>query len=80
MASSLAERWRQQVDTLMRREYLIGLEDAGASDEEVARHFASGQSPEAFVAWFGEKYDLQRLGDFWPTTPAAPRWPRGRSD
>lgn len=71
------ERWRRRVDQLMRREYLIDLEDAGASHDDVARYFASDQSPEAFVAWFGEKYDLQRPSDFWPTTPAALRKPRG---
>ncbi len=60
------QRWKREVDTIMGRDYLIDLEDAGAGDEDVARYFAAGASPKEFVDWFGEKYGLERLADIWP--------------
>ena len=53
-------RWKAEVDRCMKHHYLIDLDDAGASDEDVLRYFGWGDTPEQFVIWFTEKYDLQR--------------------
>ncbi len=68
--ASIAE-WKRHVDALMKRDYAIDTDDAGLSDEEIARHFADGDTPEDFVSWFAEKYDLDRRDSFFP----APRPP-----
>jgi len=56
-------RWKLQVDAIMKRDFLIDLDEAGASDEDVLRYFGFGFSPRAFADWFGEKYDLDRVTD-----------------
>ena len=58
-------RWKLQVDAIMRRDFVIDLDDAGASDEDILRYFGFGFSPRAFADWFGEKYDLGRVTDGW---------------
>ena len=50
--------WRREVDDLMKRGYGIDTADAGLSGEDVLRYWHGGQSPETFVGWFAEKYDL----------------------
>lgn len=55
----------------MKRDYAIDTDDAGIDDEELARHFADGGTPEDFVRWFAEKYDLDRRDSYFP----APRPP-----
>lgn len=61
--SAPVRRWKLQVDAIMKRDFLIDLDDAGASDEDVLRYFGFGFSPRAFADWFGEKYDLDRATD-----------------
>lgn len=56
-------RWKLQVDAIMKRDFLIDLDEAGASDEDVVRYFGFGLSPRAFADWFGKKYDLDRITD-----------------
>ena len=58
-------RWKLQVDAIMRRDFVIDLDDAGASDEDILRYFGFGFSPRAFADWFGEKYGLDRVTDGW---------------
>jgi hypothetical protein len=58
-------RWKLQVDAIMKRDFLIDLDEAGASDDDVVRYFGLGFSPRAFADWFGEKYDLDRVTDGW---------------
>ncbi len=58
-------RWKQQVDAIMKRDFLIDLDEAGASEEDVVRYFGFGFSPREFADWFGEKYDLDRVTDGW---------------
>ena len=50
----------------MMRDYAIDTSDAGLSEEDIARFFADGDAPEAFVRWFGDKYDLDRQDSFFP--------------
>jgi len=59
--SSERDRWLTEVDRLMKRDWCIDTADAGLSDEDVERHWRGGDPPEAFVAWFAEKYDLIRI-------------------
>jgi hypothetical protein len=61
-----ARRWKRTVDALMKRDYAIDTDDAGLSDEEIARFCADGSSPEDFVRWFAEKYDLDRCDSYFP--------------
>lgn len=61
--------WKRQVDTLMKRDYAIDTDDAGLSEEDIARFFADGDTPEAFVSWFAEKYDLDRRDSYFPVPP-----------
>lgn len=55
---SKCARWRREVDRVMKRGYGIDTDDAGLSAEDVLRYWRGGDSPEAFVDWFAEKYDL----------------------
>ena len=58
--------WKRHVDALMKRDYAIDTADAGIDDEELGRHFADGGTPEDFVSWFAEKYDLDRRDSYFP--------------
>lgn len=53
--------WTAAVDQLMRRDWHIGIEDAGIDDQRLADHWGDGETPAAFVEWFAEKYDLIRF-------------------
>lgn len=50
--------WIANVDAIMRRDWCIDTADAGLDDAQLTEFWASGDSPEAFVSWFAEKYDL----------------------
>ena len=63
MELTLVSRWKLEVDAIMKRDFLIDLDEAGASDEDVLRYFGFGFSPHEFTDWFGEKYDLDRVTD-----------------
>eukprot|EP01035_Chromulina_nebulosa_P029123 gene29123-38565_t len=54
----------------MKRDYAIDTDDAGLCDEDIARFFAEGSTPEDFVSWFAEKYDLDRRDSYFPLAPA----------
>lgn len=60
MPSELAA-WLAEVDRLMKRDWCIDTADAGLSSEDVQRYWRDGDSPEAFVSSFAEKYDLIRF-------------------
>lgn len=66
-ASAIAT-WKRQVDALMQRDYAIDTGDAGLSDDDIARFFADGDTPEAFVRWFAERYDLDRRDSYFPVS------------
>jgi hypothetical protein len=57
--------WVRAVDRLLRRDWCLSVADAGIDDDQLSRAWAGGESPEAFVAWFAEKYDLIRF-EPWP--------------
>lgn len=56
--------WIRAVDVIMKRDWFIDSDDAGLSEEDVLRFYASGESPEAFVERFAIKYDLLRFDQF----------------
>jgi hypothetical protein len=58
MDKDLFTAWRQEADAALRRGWMIGLEDAGITDEELRNHFEDGKSAASFAEWFAEKYDL----------------------
>jgi hypothetical protein len=51
-------KWKGAADAVMLKIYGIDLDDAGVDDERLKSHWTSGEAPEKFVEWFGEKYDL----------------------
>lgn len=53
--------WITAVDQLMRRDWSIGIDDAGIDEQQLADHWRDGGTPAAFVEWFAEKYDLIRF-------------------
>jgi len=53
--------WLAKVDRLMKRDWCIDSVDAGWSPEDRLRYWRYGESPEVFVSWFAEKYDLIRF-------------------
>lgn len=53
--------WVRRVDAVMKRDWCIDTADAGSSAEELTKFWREGEAPEAFVAWFAEKYDLIRF-------------------
>lgn len=55
------EAWAAAVDRRMKRDWCINSADAGVSPEQLEQHWREGEAPEAFVAWFAEKYDLIRF-------------------
>ena len=63
--------WVRRVDAVMKRDWCIDTADAGLSAEELTKLWREGEGPEAFVAWFAEKYDLIRF-----KSAQANRWPR----
>ena len=50
--------WVREVDRIMLEEFRIDLSDAGADRADVLRYWKFGESPDDFVDWFGERYDL----------------------
>jgi len=72
---ALVRRWKLEVDEIMKRDFLIGVDEAGASEEDVLRYFGFGFSPREFAVWFGEKYDLHRVSDRWTLLG----WTRGNA-
>lgn len=50
--------WVADVDRIMLEEFCINLSDAGADRADVLRYWKFDQSPDEFVDWFGETYDL----------------------
>lgn len=52
------DAWRKNADRELKDRYCITLEDAGLDDDYLEKFFADGERPDAFVAWFAEKYDL----------------------
>lgn len=53
--------WLAAVDRIMKRDWCIDTDDAGIPREDALRYWREGESPEEFVAWFAEKYDLIRF-------------------
>ena len=53
--------WLAEVDRVMRRDWCIDSADAGWSAEDTLRYWRYGESPEAFVEWYAEKYGLIRF-------------------
>ncbi len=55
------DAWLAEVDRVMKRDWCIDTADVGFGEEEIERYWRDGDPPEAFVAWFAEKYDLIRF-------------------
>jgi hypothetical protein len=71
------ESWLAEVNQLMLKQYCITLEDGGCSKEDELRYAQQAlegaengspicETPQEFVDWYGEKYDLDR-GTDWMT-------------
>ncbi|MDQ8029558.1 MAG: hypothetical protein REJ23_12605 [Brevundimonas sp.] len=53
--------WLDRVNMVMTRDWCINAEDAGWSNDDILRYWRFGETPEDFVMWFAEKYDLIRF-------------------
>jgi hypothetical protein len=56
--------WRKAIDDRMYEVFGITICDAGIDDQRLTNHFKSNETPNDFVDWFGEKYDLDRKTDY----------------
>lgn len=52
-------QYRDAVSAEMERQYGITWHDASGDMEPLERAIARGDTPEDFVSWWGEKYDLE---------------------
>ncbi len=50
--------WRDRVEELLLQDWCIGIEDAGIENWNLYESYADGWTPEYYVNWFSEKYDL----------------------
>lgn len=50
--------WRRSINRLLRVNYAITADDAGLDTQQMQCYWKTGQTPNEFVHWFGEKYDL----------------------
>lgn len=50
--------WLAEVDRVMQRAWFLDSNGAGWSREQVLRYWRYGETPEEFVEWFAEKYEL----------------------
>ena len=48
----------RRADAVMLAIYGINTDNTGFGDEYLRSHWAYGETPEAFVEWFAQKYDL----------------------
>jgi hypothetical protein len=57
-------KWRGAVNRRLKDIYVITIDDAGIDDDRLLSHWQMKQSPYEFVAWFGNKYDLDPKSAF----------------
>lgn len=60
------ENFKAQVSSLLERDWCVTWADACGDDQPLITAQGAGFSPEQFVEWFSEKYDLVRFDDAWP--------------
>ena len=60
------DEFRAQVSLLMKRDWHVTWDDACRDDQPLIAGQDAGFTPEQFVEWFAEKYDLIRFDDVWP--------------
>ena len=58
------QEWRNAVDRRLEDIYITTIYDTGIEDESLMSHWEMKQSPWEFVAWFGNKYDLDPKSAF----------------
>ncbi len=57
------DNWLANVSRLLERNYAITIADAGIDRDDLGRYFQGQPKADAFVEWFAEKYDLERVPD-----------------
>ena len=63
------EQWRSEVDQLLTAKWCIDTREAGLSDDDAMAYWRSHESPEDFVMWFVEKFDLTEVPDEYANKP-----------
>jgi len=53
------EAWKKEITALSLPEYSYDFTES-PTEEDLAGYYAEGETPAEFVAWWGEKYDLER--------------------
>lgn len=57
------DEYRKQVSDTMMKLYGITWDEATGDDEPLTGGMKADQTPEEFVRWWGEKYDLDLIQD-----------------
>lgn len=55
--------WCVEVGNQMTDIYCLTIDDAGIDQGYLIRRWRSDDTPEQFVSWYGNKYDLDRISD-----------------
>ncbi len=55
--------WLQKVAEILQRDWCLSPEAAGWDDEQIDRYYSWGESPEEFVKWYADKYELLDFRD-----------------
>jgi hypothetical protein len=53
--------WRDSVNQSLHRIYCITIADAGIEEQFLINYWQSNETPVEFVAWFGNKFDLDPM-------------------
>lgn len=61
LSAASFETWKRRVNNLMTEMFAIDTADAGLDQNELRNYWEHEPSPDAFVIWFGEKYDLYHI-------------------
>lgn len=57
------QEWRQQLDKLCKKVYLIDTDDMGFDTDQLMKLWMESSTPEEVSDYFGLKYDLTRAED-----------------
>jgi hypothetical protein len=60
MEKKTFEDWKAEFEKILMDKYGITINDC-TDEEQLKTEFKDGSSPQEFVDWIGEKYDLQTI-------------------
>jgi hypothetical protein len=51
-------KWVECADKLFQQHYAVTMEDIGFSEDDLRRVWKTDETPDEYVKWYAEKYDL----------------------